>query len=951
MSTEESNQAQAFAKLFSEGQRIAFHKSVKSNPIFFTYPFQECPKDCQFLVLNPFQTEATERNIDNILYRQGITIEMDCVSLQNQRDWIKEILGCATVSNFSGNKSIHNHFIFSNPLTADEEFQIVELFKRAFPFADWQVISDKARLCRTPGAMRDNSKEQTIEFIGEKKAYAEVLTSLQSYTKSIKESPSRANQTMKKFWNDREKGKLHSKDETLCVLKEIVSDLLKCGYGLDTFLEKTLLELPGVTPASLREAQQQIEDSWLTQAVKEMAREQKEIAKSTKIQTVKSWKIDACERLANCWSKFYESYKIHNIKPARNGWSVGFTPGEHKNKFGGFHFREDNGYFVDFYSGEQGFPNRYLVLTLGISEQEAWKRIAEFAEIPAVDKCKYCQATIEWQEVNGKSQPVNSDGTPHQHKRIKGAKKVATEDPKIVEKEEQTFVVESTVNESTGELEITYKKVCNFIMRIEQKIYDDDRNVSWIVTLQNDMESARIGLSGEELTIWYKFAERIGKAGAFMLEPNSKSTHNIFVDHVLKSSESIKQKRKTQYLGRATQGRKAFVFCNAVAVPGGIEPLEGLLLPKSILRITMPEEPLAMFWKQAIAAFFAIYGSQAWKALGFAVASLFVDEIVDRFAGFPLLFINGGKGTGKNVLYEMILSFFGAQRAIAPLNFNSTNKSWYREAMKYRAIPLVLNEYQPTQKNNATVIAMFDRQGYTRAKTSNDLETQTTEVNSTIILVSTRDITGFESEAVTSRLIKIEMENIQRNAKTWEEVITLKKDISLLSSFVPQTLRIDAEKTLAKIEEEIHHNQSITNVEQRLIMTHSIVKVFANAFLETVNLVEQYGVGDIHREIEDQQQATNEANAANLFISILKAMIEKGEMPEKIAKIKDDQIIFRLSECYPYVRQFVSRAYEKEDLPDEKTLSKLLHGIGAIRKNSRELSGPPQKVWCLQIAE
>ena len=754
---------------------------------------------------------------------------------------------------------------------------------------------------------------------------------------------------MKKFWKEREKGKLHSPEETIAVVKEIVRNLLECDYSLNTFIEKAVLEMPGVTLEALQKVQQEVEDTKLAQAVKKMSQEQKKVAKNSQMKNAKSWKIEAGERLENQWRKFYESYGIHKIKTTRNGWSAGFTPGEHKNKTGGFHLREDNGYFVDFYSDEQGFAQKYLALSLGISEQEAWQKIAEFAGVEASDKCKYCQAEIQWQEINGKSQPVNPDGTAHNCK-AKIHKSARKTEPKIIESNGQTLMLESCLNNMTGETELHQKVIYDFIMRIQQKIFDDNQNVSWKVILENQLERATLELTGDEFILLHKFAERIGKAGAFMVETNSKSIQNFFVRHVLAASR-IEEKRKTQFLGRATRGRKAFVFSNAIAVPGAIEPLEGLLLPKSTLKITMPEEPLARFWKKIIITFFEIYGKQAWKALGFAVASLFVEEIVGRFGGFPLLFINGGKGTGKNVLYELILSFFGALRAIAPFNFNSTNKSWYREAMKYRAIPLVLNEYQPSQKNNSTVIAMFDRQGYTRAKMTNDLETQTTEVNSTIILVSTRGITGFESEAVNSRLVKIDMDSIQRNAQTWEKVIQLKKITPLLSSFVPQSLQIDVEKTLDTIEKEIQNNQNISSVEQRLIMTHSIIKVFANAFLETVGLLEQCGVGEIHKDIEQQQQATNEANAANLFISTLKAMIEKGEMPEKIAKIKNDQIIFRLSECYPYVRQFISRAYEKEDLPDEKTLAKLLKGIGALNKNLRELAGTQQWVWCLKFSE
>ena len=58
MPVEESNQAHAFAKLFADGQRIAFHKSVKSNPIFLTYPKVHQYKDNEWLVLPYFEEKS-----------------------------------------------------------------------------------------------------------------------------------------------------------------------------------------------------------------------------------------------------------------------------------------------------------------------------------------------------------------------------------------------------------------------------------------------------------------------------------------------------------------------------------------------------------------------------------------------------------------------------------------------------------------------------------------------------------------------------------------------------------------------------------------------------------------------------------------------------------------------------------------------------------------------------
>lgn len=243
--------ASAFSVLFANGQNICFQGKVHSEPIFFKYPFATVPLHLQYFVLNPFKEGSKSRNSENVELRQGITIEQDFCSLDLQRKWFQDVLGFPTVAVFSGGKSVHNHNIFE-PMSAEQEKELVTLHKKLFPFADWSVITDRAKLCRAPGATRDNGKEQTVESIGEKKKIADMLSLLREKTKHIQAIAERANNFCKAYGKNPQI--FDSQDKILSGFKEggknylglidAVKDLLSCGYTLkpDTFEYMALAE-------------------------------------------------------------------------------------------------------------------------------------------------------------------------------------------------------------------------------------------------------------------------------------------------------------------------------------------------------------------------------------------------------------------------------------------------------------------------------------------------------------------------------------------------------------------------------------------------------------------------------------------------------------------------------------------------------------------------------------
>ena len=86
------------------------------------------------------------------------------------------------------------------------------------------------------------------------------------------------------------------------------------------------------------------------------------------------------------------------------------------------------------------------------------------------------------------------------------------------------------------------------------------------------------------------------------------------------------------------------------------------------------------------------------------------------------------------------VSFFGAHREIRPFNFNSTEKSKQRAGVRYKGIPITINEYQNNRRNNMIISSFYDREGYYRAKRDDSLEIQGGEINSTLVVLGTQSI-------------------------------------------------------------------------------------------------------------------------------------------------------------------------------------------------------------------
>jgi len=188
----------ALSRIFDLGQLLCFQRKVDTRPLFRIFNDElEMDDDFQFMVINPFLPGSTTRNRKAIERIQSIILEMDGCSRNLQIKWVESILGKPTVQVWSGGKSVHNIYRFNEPLNKEQFDNLTSRIINCFPWCDHAVLNNPNGLCRTPGAVRINGNKQEIISLNNRVNYQEMISSLESYEKTLTPSILKIHQIIK----------------------------------------------------------------------------------------------------------------------------------------------------------------------------------------------------------------------------------------------------------------------------------------------------------------------------------------------------------------------------------------------------------------------------------------------------------------------------------------------------------------------------------------------------------------------------------------------------------------------------------------------------------------------------------------------------------------------------------------------------------------------------------
>lgn len=108
------------------------------------------------------------------------------------------------------------------------------------------------------------------------------------------------------------------------------------------------------------------------------------------------------------------------------------------------------------------------------------------------------------------------------------------------------------------------------------------------------------------------------------------------------------------------------------------------------------------------------YGEHAYMATAFALATAFSGYIFDRLDGFPMLFLHGPGGSGKDQLIKFCQGLFGRPQPEIFLSGPNTDKGLIKMFAEFTDVPLNLAEYRNGLKKDMDELlkSMWGRIGY-----------------------------------------------------------------------------------------------------------------------------------------------------------------------------------------------------------------------------------------------
>jgi len=497
-------------------------------------------------------------------------------------------------------------------------------------------------------------------------------------------------------------------------------------------------------------------------------------------------------------------------------------------------------------------------------------------------------------------------------------------------------------------------EVAGFTMEFMTKIEDTDGHVSYVCQIQSAMEKKTVDIPSKLLLASpASFRDTITQYGLFRYNITDIFGHNRFMAY-LEAKRTIPHKKKSQYIGMLEGcflGHDYVVSENGVKIP--IQD-SGYIAPKDGKKIMIGKGEASAFCN-TLQKIQTILETQAWKLIGFTVASLFSRPIIQEFGFFPLLFLYGKHETGKSAMAEWCKAMFGAHR-IENFNINSTQKAFQRACAKYCGIPIFLNEYRSNEPNNTLLCSLYDREGYGRAKKDNTLDIDQMEVNATLGVISTQNIIGTKAEDVISRVVQIDTNESKYNE---ESFLFLQENMEQFSYFVSYCLeQINPTVLLESIRVEIKAiRQEMKGYKDRIVKNHAIISSAYNILVEAV----QRSFGQtclknvdsilIIDGIYKQQDSTKASDLGMTFLTTLTAMVRNKRIESDIAKIdqteEEEILVFSLRDSLPFVR--AQGKLSEVGISDEKTIGSSLKLLGATSHRGFDLGQHKLTVWMWKI--
>ncbi|RZJ82778.1 MAG: hypothetical protein EOO20_23995, partial [Chryseobacterium sp.] len=354
--------------------------------------------------------------------------------------------------------------------------------------------------------------------------------------------------------------------------------------------------------------------------------------------------------------------------------------------------------------------------------------------------------------------------------------------------------------------------------------------------------------------------------------------------------------------------------------------------------------------------FCKVYGSNGQIAIMFYVMALFSDIVFkvmdDRF---PMLNVYGQKGTGKGTMIESMMKLFGLGQKQLMLGGASTVVGMMRKSGQYSNAFIWLDEYKNSLKTFyiESLKNLYDRIGYERGKKDNTFQTESTRIDSAVI-VSGQEMPIVE-EALFSRfilLITAKFSKSEAAGKLFHELKDMEADglsnitVGLLKH---RTMLNDKYKDVYKAEQrELRKAVNNAEVDERFINNYAALVAMCTLIKEVETL--PFNVKEFRelckKTLVDQYYVLKGTDSIGKFWSIVENLFYDGHlMEDRHFQIREAKLYIRIQDVYQMYSESMTKRKDPGAL-DEATLKNYLENDPKSFIERKKVSFGGSYRWC-----
>jgi len=300
-------------------------------------------------------------------------------------------------------------------------------------------------------------------------------------------------------------------------------------------------------------------------------------------------------------------------------------------------------------------------------------------------------------------------------------------------------------------------------------------------------------------------------------------------------------------------------------------------------------QPGESSFEEWASAFIEVYGVKGIIGLCYLLAAIYRDIIFDKLHCMPHLFLSGKPQSGKSTFRRGLMRFFGEEQKPIQCGMGSTQKAFSRKLGQFANALVSGEEYKNDidQRIVETLKGIYDGEGYERAKKTNDNQTHTTAVLSSLILTGQQLPT--RENALFSRVNLVEFSKCEFNQKEVEKFETLKsiqeKGLTHLTGQLfkhHDLVKSLFNSTFAEIDKRLRKSFSNKTIADRIINNYASIitpyLILKNNYIFDFTFIKYDIMEEIENILSEQLEHLNATTEINQFWEVIKLLIDNRDV-------------------------------------------------------------------------